>query len=171
MKINFKAEIMQDQAAPTPDRIDRRLLALLQQDARLTQEQLAEQVGLSASAVQRRVRRLEQMGIIQGYRAVLNPRALGLELSTLLSVRLEKHRAGSQRSPLESFRAAVQTWPEVVECLALTGEMDYMLRVHVQDMDHYAHFVLETLLKHESVEDVKSSFVLAQIKPYTGIAV
>jgi Lrp/AsnC family leucine-responsive transcriptional regulator len=111
------------------------------------------------------------MGIIQGYRAVLNPRALGLELSTLLSVRLEKHRAGSQRSPLESFRAAVQTWPEVVECLALTGEMDYMLRVHVQDMDHYAHFVLETLLKHESVEDVKSSFVLAQIKPYTGIAV
>lgn len=153
------------------DRIDRKLLVLLQQDARLTQEQLAEQVGLSASAVQRRVRRLEQQGVISGYRAVIDPRALGLGLSALLSVRLEKHRPGSQRAPLEVFRAAVQNWPEVVECVALTGEMDYLLRVHVQDMEHYAHFVLDTLLKHESVEDVKSSFVLAEVKPYAGVAV
>ncbi len=154
----------------TLDRIDRTLLNQLQRDARLTQEQLAEQVGLSASAVQRRVRRMEQAGIIQGYHAAVDARRLGLGLSAMLSVRLEKHRAESQRAPLESFRAAVQTWPEVVECLALTGEMDYLLRVHVQDMEHYAHFVLQTLLKHESVEDVKSSFVLAQIKPYGGIA-
>ena len=159
---------------PTPepiDRIDRKLLALLQQDARLTQEKLAEQIGLSASAVQRRIRRLEQLGVIGGYRAVVNPRALGLGLSALLSVRLEKHRASSQRSPQDVFRAAVQGWPEVVECLAMTGEMDYLLRVHVQDMEHYAHFVLETLLKHESVEDVKSSFVLAEVKPFSGISV
>jgi Lrp/AsnC family leucine-responsive transcriptional regulator len=154
----------------TLDRIDRSLLKLLQRDARLTQEQLADQVGLSASAVQRRVRRMEQADVIQGYHAAVNARALGLDLSAMLSVRLEKHRAASQRSPLESFRAAVDTWPEVVECLALTGEMDYLLRVHVQDMEHYAHFVLETLLKHESVDDVKSSFVLAQIKPYAGLA-
>lgn len=161
---------MQNTAANPPDRIDRHLLNLLQQNAHLTQEQLAEQVGLSPSAVQRRVRRLEQVGVISGYRAVVDARALGLDLSAMLSVRLEKHRAGSQRSPLESFRAAVLTWPEVVECLALTGEMDYLLRVHVQNMEHYAHFVLETLLKHESVEDMKSSFVLARIKPYVGLA-
>jgi Lrp/AsnC family leucine-responsive transcriptional regulator len=153
------------------DRIDRKLLALLQQDARLTQERLAEQIGLSASAVQRRIRRLEQIGVIQGYRAVVDPRAIGLGLSALLSVRLEKHRAGSQRSPQDLFRAAVQGWPEVAECLAMTGEMDYLLRVHVQDMEHYAHFVLETLLKHESVEDVKSSFVLTEVKPFTGVSV
>lgn len=159
---------------PSPDaldRIDRKLLALLQQDARLTQERLAEQIGLSASAVQRRIRRLEQIGVVEGYRAVVSPRALGLGLSALLSVRLEKHRAHSQRSPQELFRAAVQGWPEVVECLAMTGEMDYLLRVHVQDMEHYAHFVLETLLKHESVEDVKSSFVLTEVKPFSGISV
>ncbi len=159
---------------PSPealDRIDRRLLALLQQDARLTQDSLAEQIGLSASAVQRRIRRLEQSGVIEGYRAVVRPGALGLSLSALLSVRLEKHRASNQRSPQELFRVAVQGWPEVVECLAMTGEMDYLLRVHVQDMAHYAHFVLETLLKHESVEDVKSSFVLTEVKPFTGVAV
>ncbi|NNM65312.1 MAG: Lrp/AsnC family transcriptional regulator [Burkholderiales bacterium] len=161
---------MQTISLDTLDRIDRTLLNQLQRDARLTQEQLAEQVGLSASAVQRRVRRMEQTGIILGYHAAVDARRLGLGLSAMLSVRLEKHRAESQRAPLESFRAVVQTWPEVVECLALTGEMDYLLRVHVQDMEHYAHFVLQTLLKHESVEDVKSSFVLAQIKPYAGIA-
>ncbi|MGA8009781.1 MAG: Lrp/AsnC family transcriptional regulator [Thiomonas sp.] len=159
---------------PAPDaidRIDRKLLALLQQDARLTQEKLAEQIGLSASAIQRRIRRLEQIGVIEGYRAVVSPRALGLGLSALLSVRLEKHRPSSQRSPQDVFRAAVQGWPEVVECLAMTGEMDYLLRVHVHDMEHYAHFVLETLLKHESVEDVKSSFVLTEVKPFTGVSV
>lgn len=161
---------MQRSRAETLDRIDRNLLRLLQRDARLTQEQLADQVGLSASAVQRRVRHMEQAEVIQGYHAAVNARALGLDLSAMLSVRLEKHRAESQRSPLESFRAAVSTWPEVVECLALTGEMDYLLRVHVQDMEHYAYFVLETLLKHESVDDVKSSFVLAQIKPFAGLA-
>lgn len=79
------------------DRIDRKLLALLQTDARLTQEKLAEQIGLSASAVQRRIRRLEQIGVIEGYRAIVSPRALGLSLSALLSVRLEKHRASNQR--------------------------------------------------------------------------
>lgn len=162
---------MQSKVHSSLDRIDRTLLRLLQQDARLTQEDLADRVALSASAVQRRVRRLEQAGVIVGYRAALDARALGLGLSALLSVRLEKHRAETLRSPLEAFRAAVQTWPEVAECLALTGEMDYMLRIHVEDMEHYSHFVLETLLRHESVADVKSSFVLTQIKPYTGFAV
>ena len=152
------------------DRIDRALLRQLQRDARLTQEQLAEQVGLSASAVQRRLRRLEQLGVIRSYAAVLDPAAIGLGLSAVISVRLEKHRAENLRSPLDAFRAAVAGWPEVVECLALTGEMDYVLRVQVADMEHYARFVLETLMRHESVADLKSSFVLAQVKPYAGYA-
>ncbi len=152
------------------DRIDRALLRQLQRDARLTQEQLAEQVGLSASAVQRRLRRLEQLGVIRGYTATLDPAAIGLGLSAVISVRLEKHRAENLRSPLDAFRAEVAGWPEVVECLALTGEMDYLLRVHVADMEHYSRFVIETLLRHESVADLKSSFVLAPIKPYAGYA-
>jgi len=152
------------------DRIDRKLLALLQKDARLTQDQLAEAVGLSPSAVQRRIKRLEAAGVICGYSARVDPRALGLALTAVLSVRLEKHRPDRQHAPQDSFAAAVQTWPEVVECLALTGEMDYLLRVHVQDMQHYAHFVLDTLLKHEAVEDVKSSFVLLDVKPFCGVA-
>ena len=152
------------------DRIDRALLRALQRDARLTQEQLAERVGLSASAVQRRLRRLEQIGVIRGYAAVLEAAALGLGLSAVINVRLEKHRADTLRSPLDAFRAAVAGWPEVVGCLALTGEMDYVLRVQVADMEHYARFVLETLMRHESVADLKSSFVLAQVKPYAGYA-
>ena len=146
------------------DAIDRRILRALQADGRATYDVLAAQVSLSASATQRRVKRLEESGVIAGYVAVVPPERVGLGLTAFLNVRLQKHTEGHKRDPMELFRAAVQTWPEVVECVALTGEMDYLLRVVAQDMAQCSRFILETLLKHPSVEDCKTSFVLDRVK-------
>jgi Lrp/AsnC family transcriptional regulator, leucine-responsive regulatory protein len=92
-------------------------------------------------------------------------------LTAYLSVRLEKHTEHHKRDPMELFRASAQGWPEVVECAAVTGEMDYLLRVLVRDMAHYSRFMMETLLKHPSVQDCKSSFVLDQVKATTAVPV
>ncbi|MDB5998473.1 MAG: lrp, partial [Rhizobacter sp.] len=126
----------------------------------MTYDVLAAQVGLSASAALRRVKRLEEVGVISGYVALVRPERVGLGLTAYLNVRLEKHTENHKRNPMDAFRAAVQAWPEVVECAALTGDMDYLLRVVVEDMSHYSRFIMETLLKHPSVEDCKTSFVL-----------
>jgi Lrp/AsnC family transcriptional regulator, leucine-responsive regulatory protein len=146
------------------DAIDRRILAALQAQGRMTFDELAEQVRLSPSATLRRVRRLEDSGVIHGYAAIVPPERVGLGLTAYLNVRLEKHTESHKRNPMDLFRAAVQAWPEVVECVALTGEMDYLLRVVVEDMAHYSRFVLDTLLKHPSVQDCKTSFVLDRVK-------
>jgi Lrp/AsnC family transcriptional regulator, leucine-responsive regulatory protein len=146
------------------DAIDRRILATLQAQGRMTFDELAEQVRLSPSATLRRVRRLEDSGVIRGYAAIVPPERVGLGLTAYLNVRLEKHTESHKRNPMDLFRAAVQAWPEVVECVALTGEMDYLLRVVVEDMAHYSRFVLDTLLKHPSVQDCKTSFVLDRVK-------
>lgn len=146
------------------DALDRRILRVLQADGRITFDALAAQVGLSSSAALRRVRRLEDSGVIGGYVAVVPPERIGLGLTAYINVRLEKHTESHKRNPMDAFKAAVQAWPEVVECAALTGEMDYLLRVVVEDMAHYSRFIMETLLKHPSVEDCKSSFMLERIK-------
>jgi Lrp/AsnC family leucine-responsive transcriptional regulator len=151
------------------DTIDRRILRALQADGRLTYEQLASQVNLSASAVLRRVKRLEESGVIAGYVALVKPEQVGLGLTAYINVRLEKHTETHKRNPMDVFRASVQTWPEVVECAALTGEMDYLLRVLFQDMAHYSRFIMDTLLKHPSVQDCKTSFVLDRVKTTTAV--
>ena len=148
----------------TLDALDRRILRVLQADGRITFDALAAQVGLSSSAALRRVRRLEDSGVVSGYVAVVPPERIGLGLTAYINVRLEKHTESHKRNPMDVFKAAVQAWPEVVECAALTGEMDYLLRVVVEDMAHYSRFIMETLLKHPSVEDCKSSFMLERIK-------
>ena len=153
------------------DAIDRRILRALQGDGRLTYDVLAAQVSLSPSATLRRVKRLEEAGIIKGYVALVAPERVGLGLTAYLNVRLEKHSEVHKRNPMDLFRASVQSWPEVVECAALTGEMDYLLRVVVQDMAHYSRFIMDTLLKHPSVEDCKTSFVLDRVKNTTAIPV
>lgn len=153
------------------DAIDRRLLRALQQEGRITYDELADRVNLSPSAALRRVRRLEQAGVIAGCVTVLNPERVGLSLTAYLNVRLAKHAGLDKRTPMDVFRAAVQSWPEVVECLAMTGETDYLLRVVVSDMAHYQHFVMETLLRHPSVEDCRSSFVLERVKVTTALPV
>jgi Lrp/AsnC family leucine-responsive transcriptional regulator len=153
----------------TLDKLDRLILLQLQADGRTTYDQVAERVGLSASAVLRRVKRLEESGVIDRYVALVRPEAVGLGLTAYLNVRLEKHTESHKRNPMDLFRASVQAWPEVVECMALTGEMDYLLRVVIADMAHYSRFIMDTLLKHPSVQDCKTSFVLDRVKATTAL--
>ncbi|MDO9402437.1 MAG: Lrp/AsnC family transcriptional regulator [Polaromonas sp.] len=153
------------------DKLDRQILRSLQLDGRATYDQLAEEVSLSPSAVLRRVKRLEEAGVIDRYVALVKPESVGLGLTAYINVRLEKHTESHKRNPMDLFRASVQTWPEVSECAALTGEMDYLLRVVFQDMAHYSRFIMDTLLKHPSVQDCKTSFVLDRVKATTAVPV
>lgn len=153
------------------DAVDRRILQVLQAQGRSTYDELAAQVGLSPSATLRRVKRLEDAGVIAGYVALVAPERVGLGLTAYINVRLEKHIDSHKRSPMDAFTAAVQGWPEVVECSALTGEMDYLLRVLVRDMAHYSRFIMDSLLKHPSVQDCKTSFVLQRWKGTTALPI
>ncbi|RYX93114.1 MAG: Lrp/AsnC family transcriptional regulator [Comamonadaceae bacterium] len=153
------------------DKLDRQILRSLQLDGRATYDQLAEEVSLSPSAVLRRVKRLEESGVIDRYVALVKPESVGLGLTAYINVRLEKHTESHKRNPMDLFRASVQTWPDVVECAALTGEMDYLLRAIFQDMAHYSRFIMDTLLKHPSVHDCKTSFVLDRVKATTAVPV
>ena len=153
----------------TIDKLDRAILRRLQENGRQTYDVIGEQVGLSPSAVLRRVKRLEEAGVIERYVALVPPEKVGLGLTAYLNVRLEKNTAIHKRSPMDAFRESVQTWPEVVECVSLTGEMDYLLQVVVSDMQHYSRFIMETLLKHPSVQDCKTSFVLDRVKGTTSV--
>jgi Lrp/AsnC family leucine-responsive transcriptional regulator len=153
------------------DKLDRAILSRIQHNGRETYDVVGEQVGLSPSAVLRRVKRMEEAGVIERYVALVRPQAVGFGLEAYLNVRLEKHTETHKRNPMDLFRAAVQTWPEVVECAALTGEMDFLLRVLVQDMAHYSRFIMDTLLKHPSVQDCKTSFVLDRVKSTTAVPV
>jgi Lrp/AsnC family leucine-responsive transcriptional regulator len=147
------------------DRTDLRLLALLQQQGRLPNSELALQVNLSPSACLRRVQRLEAAGVISGYGARLEPRALGLGLQAFVRVQLQKHGQES----VAHFADSVQEWDEVVTCHALTGDMDYLLHVIVRDLDHFSHFLLDRLLNAAGVGDVNSSFVLRTVKERHGL--
>ena len=161
-------------ASPLPpaadlDKLDRAILRALQRNGRETCDAIGAEVGLSPSAVLRRAKRLEDSGVIERYVALVRPEAVGLGLTAYLNVRLEKHADGDKRNPMDLFCASVQAWPEVVECASLTGEMDYLLRVVVQDMAHYSRFIMDTLLRHPSVRDCKTSFVLDRVKGTTAL--
>ena len=152
-------------AAAALDRTDLRLLALLQRAGRASNADLAAQVNLSPSACLRRIQRLESAGVVAGYAARLDPKALGLGLQAFVRVQLEKH--GAPR--IERFVRAVQDWDEVVACHALTGDMDYLLHVYVRDLEHFSRFLLDRLLDASGVADVNSSFVLRTVKGFSGL--
>jgi Lrp/AsnC family leucine-responsive transcriptional regulator len=147
------------------NRTDRKLLEILQRDGHLTNLELAEQVNLSPSACLRRVRALEKAGVIRRYAALVDARKVGLELMAFVNVKLEKRG----RMPTDAFARAVKDWPEVLGCHSLTGDMDYLLRVRVENLDHYSRFVMDSLLKHPGVLDVRSSFVLEEVKETTAL--
>ena len=163
------------------DKTDRRILAILQTDGRLTNQEVAERVNLSPSPCLRRIRRLEEAGVIRQYVALLDPDKIGLGLLAYVNVRLEKHSDAPLSaavhahklvaSPRADFAVSVGGWPEVVACYAMTGEMDYLLRVHVGDMQHFSRFMMETLLRHPAVLDVKSSFALQRVKDTTALPI
>ncbi|MCD0504075.1 Lrp/AsnC family transcriptional regulator [Bordetella petrii] len=150
------------------DRTDRRILAELQHDGRLSNQELADRVSLSPSPCLRRVRRLEERGYIKRYVALVDAEKVGLGLLAYVSIRLNKHVGGSH-APMGEFARDVQRWPEVVECYAMSGDMDYLLRVQVEDLAHFSSFAMDTLMRHPAVVDMKSFFALQQIKETTEL--
>ena len=147
------------------DKTDRRILELLQADGRLSNQELAERVLLSPSPCLRRVRALERSGVIRRYAAVLEPMRVGLELLAYVSVKLEKRG----KMPVEQFMRAVQGWPEVISCFSMTGDMDYLMRVQVENLAHYSRFIMDQLLKQPGVIDIRSNFVLERVKETTAL--
>lgn len=139
------------------DAFDRRILSELQRDGRICISELAERVGLSTSPCWRRVKALEERGIISGYSAIVDQAALGLGLNVFVSATLDLHDA-------ERFEAAVAERPEVVECFAMTGEQDYLLHVLCKDIDSFDNFLRHELIHLPGVRQVRSSFALKQIK-------
>ena len=142
------------------DKFDRKILALLQADARLTNNDLSERVNLSPSQCSRRRQRLEEVGLIMGYRAVLDRERLGFPLVNVISVTLATHNRDNARR----FADLLTRLPEVQEAHALTGEMDYFLKVVTPDLKSLARFVNDVLLPHDSVQHVKTAIVLETLK-------
>lgn len=148
------------------DRYDRRILEELQQHGRLSNLELAERIGLSPSPCLRRVRGLEESGVIAGYRALLDARKLGLSLMALLSISMDRHTP----ERFARFDAIVADLPEVLECLLITGrEADYQLKVVVRDMDAYQDLLLNRITRIEGVTGVQSSFVLRRVVDRTSL--
>ena len=142
------------------DRYDREILRILQQDGRISNQDLADRIGLSPSPCLRRVRALEEAGFISGYRAQLDAKALGLSLMALIQISMDQHTP----ERFKDFEAAVRDIPEVLECLLITGQSaDYLLKVVVRDMDAYQELLLNRITRIPGVTGVHSSFVLRRV--------
>ncbi len=142
------------------DEIDRKIIAAVQADGKITVNELAEKVGLSASPCARRVRLLEQAGVIKGYAAIIDQKKVGLPISAFASIKLERQREDA----LERFSKAVARWPEVVDCYLMTGQRDYLLRVVVSDLEAYEQFLNDKLTRLDGVASIETSFALKQVK-------
>jgi Lrp/AsnC family leucine-responsive transcriptional regulator len=149
------------------DAIDRRILSVLQENARVTNVELAEAAGVSASPCWRRVRELERAGVISRYVTLVDPASVGLRVSVFVQVSLEKQ----VESALEIFEAVIQDRPEVMECYLMTGDADYLLRVVVADLEAYERFLMDHLTKVPAVANIRSSFALKQVKYRTALPV
>ena len=149
------------------DGIDARILAELQRDGRMTITDLAERVGLSASPCLRRVRMLEEAGVITGYVAVVDQNRVGLEVNVFASIRLERQR----EEELERFNATVAQWPEVMECYLMTGTRDYLMRIVVGSLGEYERFIKDKLSRLDGVSSIESSFALSRVKHTTAVPV
>ena len=149
------------------DEIDRRILASLQAHARLRNVELAEQVGLSASPCLRRVKRLEETGVIRGFATLVDPEAVGLPVSVFVQVTLERQ----SEAALATFETHIAEWPEVMECYLMTGDADYLLRVVAADLTAYQEFLMNKLTRVEGVASIKSSFALRRIAYRTALPV
>ena len=147
------------------DAIDRRIIAALQRDGRLSNVELAEAVGLSPSPCLRRVRLLEEAGIISGYHASLDRKGIGLGLTVFVDVRVERHRDDSAAA----FSAAVQELPEVISCHLVSGDADFLLQIAVPDLGAYERLLLDKLLKLPGVADIRSNFAIQTVKAYAPL--
>lgn len=142
------------------DRTDKRILHELQLNARITNQELADKIGLSPSPCLRRVKQLEEQGLIKGYVTELEASKLGLKLMAIVQIAMDRHTPDR----FEQFEATIKTFPQVLECIMITGQSaDYQLKVLVKDMEEYQDFLLNKLTRINGVSDVRSSFVLRQI--------
>lgn len=142
------------------DRTDKRILTAMQANARITNLELAELVGLSPTPCARRVRQLEESGIIERHVTLLNQQKLGLNITAMISISMDRHTP----ERFETFERAVQAFPEVIECNIVTGQSaDYLLKAVLPDMTYYEEFLLGRLTRIEGVTGVHSSFVLRRV--------
>ncbi len=144
---------------------DRAILAEIQRDSRLTMQELAARVGMSSSACWRRVRALEEEGVIDRYAVIVNPKKAGFSLSSMTLVSLARH----EEKNVENFIKEVGRHPEVLECFATSGEADFHLRVVVEDMDAYNKFLDDFIFRLPGVSQVRSNIVLKEIKADTAL--
>ncbi len=150
------------------DRYDQQILEILQVDGRIANQDLADCIGLSPSPCLRRVRALEESGLILGYRAMLDAKKLGLSLIALVHISMDRHTP----ERFANFEASVAVLPEVLECLLITGQdADYQIKVAVKDMDHYQALLLNKLTRIDGVTGVHSSFVLRRVIDRTALPV
>ena len=161
------APITKDSRMLDLDDFDRRILAALQRDGRITNVALAEEVALSPSQCARRLQRLEEAGAIRGYGAFLDPLALGLGITALVTVTLEKHARGN----IQGFNEVVQGRPEIVECLAITGDGDFQLRIVARDLASFSRFLMEVVIPMPGVATTRSHIVLEQVKSTTALPI
>ncbi|MDD5405234.1 Lrp/AsnC family transcriptional regulator [Immundisolibacter sp.] len=150
------------------DRYDRRILEVLQEDGRISNQDLAERIGLSASPCLRRVKTLEENGLITGYRALLDAKKLGFTLTVLIQISMDRHTP----ERFANFEARVSELDEVMECLLITGQdADYLLKAVVRDMDAYQALLLDKITRIEGVSGVHSSFVMRRVTDRTALPV
>lgn len=150
------------------DKYDKTILNALQNNGRLSNQELADQIGLSPSACLRRFKALETAGVILGYRALLDARSLGLDLMALVHISMDKHT----HERFEAFDDAIQALPNVVECLLLTGQTaDYQLKVVVKDLEAYQDLLLNHITQIEGVSGVHTSFVLRKVVDKTALPI
>ncbi len=150
------------------DRYDQQILEILQAEGRINNQDLADRIGLSPSPCLRRVRALEESGLILGYRALLDAKKLGLALIAIVHISMDRHTP----ERFANFEASVAVLPEVLECLLITGQdADYQIKVAVRDMDHYQALLLNKLTRIEGVTGVHSSFVLRRVVDKTALSV
>ncbi|MFN3162014.1 MAG: Lrp/AsnC family transcriptional regulator [Pseudohongiellaceae bacterium] len=148
------------------DKMDIRILTALQQHGAITNLELAETVGLSPSPCARRVRQLEEAGIIRGQATLLDAAKLNLKLTALIQISMDRHTPDR----FEKFEEQVAQYPEVIECLLITGQSaDYQLKVMVPDMEYYQQFLLNKITRIEGVSDVHSSFMLREVINNTAL--
>ena len=149
------------------DSIDRHILRLLQEDASLTTGEIAERVGLSPSPCWRRIRQLRESGAILRSVTLLDPRVVGFDVMVMASVQLSRH----SKENIDAFEKKVIELPEILECHAMSGERDYVLRIAAPDIDSYHLFLRERLIHLPYVASVNSSFMLKQVKHTTALPI
>ena len=150
------------------DNFDRQILRLLQQDGRISNQDLADRIGLSPSPCLRRVRALEESGIVTGYRALIDAKALGYTLMALIYISMDKHTP----ERFEHFENEISQFSEVQECLLITGQdADYQIKVVVHDMDAFQDLLLNRITRIQGVTGVHSSFVLRRVVDKTALPV